>query len=71
MTPASVPSPWLSGTEAARRLGCAPRQVSKLAARGLLTVRHLPGCDPRYRLSDVDRLAAEAIVPASVKFDGA
>jgi hypothetical protein len=71
VNPGSAPSPWLSGTEAARRLGCSPRQVPKLAARGLLTVRHLPGCDPRYLLSDVDQLAAEAIVPASVKFDGA
>jgi hypothetical protein len=69
MTPGSVPNPWLSAAEAARRLGCVPKQVPNLAARGLLTVRNLPGCDPRYLLSDVDRLAAEAIVPASIKFE--
>lgn len=57
---------WVSGTEAARVLACAPRQVPKLASKGFLTVRRLPGCDPRYLRSDVDRLASQATQPANV-----
>lgn len=62
---------WISGADAARLLGCAPRQVPKLASKGFLTVRRLPGCDPRYLRSDVDRLACQATQPASVEPPGA
>ena len=48
---------WCSAAEAARMLGCPPKQIPKLAARGLLTVRTLPGCAPRYAREDVVRLA--------------
>jgi len=49
---------------AARILGCPPKQVPLLAAKGLITVRRLPGCDPRYLLSDVRRLSAQYTTPA-------
>ena len=60
MSPVNVAQQWISGTEAARRLGCVPRQVPKLASKGHLTVRRLPGCDPRFLLADVERLAVQA-----------
>ena len=66
MTSDSDKPEWVSGAEAGRRLACDPKQVPKLAAKGLLTVRRLPGCAPRYLRCDVDRLASEATVPASV-----
>ena len=56
---------WTSGAGAARMLGCSPRQVPKLASKGLLTVRRLPGCDARYLLSDVTKLASLATLPAT------
>jgi len=58
---------WGSAVEAARVLACDPKQVPKLAAKGFITVRRLPGCDPRYLISDVERLASQATVPATFK----
>ena len=55
---------WGSAVEAANLLACDAKQVPKLAAKGFITVRRLPGCDPRYLMSDVDRLAKRATVPA-------
>lgn len=58
-------SAWLEGREAARLLDVpGPRNVAKLAARGLITKRDLPGVRARYSRADVERLAAE---PVSVK----
>lgn len=51
---------WVSGVHAGKRLACTPRQLPKLAAKGLITVRRIPGCAPRYLLADVDRLASQA-----------
>jgi hypothetical protein len=51
---------WVSATEASRRVCCNPKQVAKLASEGFLTVRRLPGCDPRYLLADVVRLVSES-----------
>lgn len=51
---------WVSGTQAGKHLACAPRQLPKLAAKGLITVRRIPGCAPRYLLADVNRLANQA-----------
>ena len=60
-------STWGSAVEAARVLACDPKQVPKLAAKGFITVRRLPGCDPRYLMSDVERLASQATVPATFR----
>ena len=57
---------YVSGAKAARLLGCPLKQVPNLAAKGFLTVRRLPGCDPRYLLFDVQRLASQCTQPASV-----
>lgn len=65
MIPGANDQVWISAVAAARRLGCVPRQVPRLARRGLLTVRRLPGCDPRFLLADVERLAREATVVAT------
>ncbi len=53
-------SQWVSRATAAKHLGCNPHAVSKLAQAGHVTVRRLPGCDPRYLLSDLERLAQES-----------
>ena len=65
MSPERANETYVSGARSARVLGCPPKQVPVLAARGFLTVRHLPGCDPRYLLSDVQRLASQYTQPAS------
>jgi hypothetical protein len=57
---------WGSAVEAASLLACDPKQVPKLASKGFITVRRLPGCDPRYLMSDVKRLASQATVPATI-----
>lgn len=60
-----IDDPYCSAAKAARLLGCPPKQVSILASKGFLTVRRLPGCDPRYLMSDVQRLASEYTRPAT------
>jgi len=59
MPPDNANAEYVSGAKAARLLGCPLKQVPNLAAKGFLTVRRLPGCDPRYLLSDVQRLASQ------------
>ena len=56
---------WISATAAARLLGCTPPQIPRLARRGLISVRRLPGCDPRYLRTDVEDLAREATTAAT------
>ena len=65
MSPKIFEEDYVSSAKAARLLGCNTKRVPNLAANGFLTVRRLPGCDPRYLLSDVRRLAIEWTVPAS------
>jgi len=65
-----VKARWVSGKEAAHVLGCPPKQVPRLADRGLLTVRRLPGCDPRYLLADVEHLAAQATMTRTTEGRG-
>jgi hypothetical protein len=64
-------SPNLSLSRVARRPGCLPRQVPKLAAGEFLSGRHLSDCDPRWPLSEVEQLDAESIGLASVESDAA
>lgn len=59
-----------SATEVGRLLECDPKQVPRLASKGLITVRRLPGCAPRYLLADAERLAAETTRPASAVRNG-
>jgi hypothetical protein len=57
---------WCTAVLAAQMLGGIPsRQIPRLAARGLITVRRVPGCPPRYLRSDVERLAVESTVAAT------
>lgn len=65
MSSETVDEAYVSGVKAARLLGCPLKQVPNLAAKGFLTVRRLPGCDPRYLLSDVQQLASQCTHPAS------
>jgi|GEM_PF-2993012 len=56
---------WVSAVEAGRILGCPARKIPQFAKDGLVTVRRLPGCDPRYLLADVERLASQSTEPAT------
>jgi hypothetical protein len=58
---------WVSAATAGRILGVAANRVRRLAAESLLTVRKIPGCDPRYRLDDVERLANASTTPAAAE----
>jgi hypothetical protein len=49
---------WLSGADASRVIGCAEWQIPKLARRGHLSVKQLPGVGrARYLRADCERLA--------------
>lgn len=65
MTSDGVNEPYCSAADAARLLGCPPKQIPNLAAKGFLSARRIPGCDPRYLLSDVRRLLSQSTQPAS------
>ncbi len=69
MTAESFQEQYVSGAKAARKLGCIAKQVPKLAAKGFITVRRVPGCAPRYLLSDVELLVSNSTVPATIKID--
>jgi hypothetical protein len=58
-----VTSQWIGTTRAAALLGCAPRTVHKVVAEAGLTVKKLPGQPVRFLLSEVQRLASEALRP--------
>ncbi len=53
-----------SAREAARLLGVDEHVVRKLAARGLIGVKQIPGTRPRYDLADCRRLAEASTTPA-------
>jgi len=50
---------WLSLSEAGRRLGGSPQTVRRLAQRRQLTLRQIPGCNPRVPASEVEKLATQ------------
>jgi hypothetical protein len=61
----AVPNPWISAANAARILGTKSYVVPRLAEEGRISVRRMPGCDPRYLLADVERLARESTIIAT------
>ena len=55
---------WLPGPDAARVLGLSStRAVRRLAQRGLVGVVTVPGTHPRYRRSDLVKLARLSVRP--------
>jgi hypothetical protein len=54
-----IETDWARAGEAARILGVGSRAVSRLARRGLIGSRTVPGCKPVYSLADC-RAIAEA-----------
>jgi hypothetical protein len=59
-------SDWLPGPDAARILGLgSARTVRRLAERGLITVREIPGSHPRYARRDLVALAEASTRPAT------
>lgn len=48
---------WVSGRRARGRIGVTAAALYKLAARGLIKVRALPGEPIRYCAGDVERIA--------------
>ena len=57
---------WIYATEAAPILGTDMQAVIRLAKRGLITTRRIPGTKARYLRTDVERLAAEYTTPGAV-----
>jgi hypothetical protein len=58
----------LSAQQESQVLGCTPRQVPRLASKGVLTVHCLFGCDPRYLPADLECLADSATEVARCQF---
>lgn len=50
--------PWLNGVEACRLGGLSVTRLQRLGLLGDIEVQLLPGRTPRYRRSDIERLAA-------------
>ncbi|MGO9111950.1 MAG: hypothetical protein ACLP9L_22215 [Thermoguttaceae bacterium] len=50
---------WVSLAAAGRKIGASAHTVKRLAERGQLTIRTLPGCRARVPAAEVDQLAAE------------
>lgn len=53
---------WLSFVGAGRILGVEAKAVRRLADRGQLTIKHVPGCRPMVLASEVRALAKSSIV---------
>lgn len=61
----SPTSEWLPGPDAARMLSLpSTRALRRLAERGLLGVRVIPGCHPVYSRASLVKLAQESTRPA-------
>ena len=52
-------SEWITAYRAKREYGVSPFRLQRLAALKLITPRLDPGITPRYRRSDVARIASE------------
>jgi hypothetical protein len=57
----NVTSEWISGIEAARRLGISAPVVPRVSAANGIRIRVLPGTYTRYHAGDIDALAARAV----------
>jgi predicted RNA binding protein YcfA (HicA-like mRNA interferase family) len=56
---------WLTGPAATKVLGVTSvKVVRKLAARGFVGVRRIPGTHPRYSRNDLQTIAARSVRPA-------
>jgi hypothetical protein len=51
---------WVDSSSAARAVGASRSAIRRWGAAGLVSVRRLPFCRPKYRLADVERLARES-----------
>jgi excisionase family DNA binding protein len=58
-------SKWISGTEAARRMGCPYPHLYRLVAAGLLTRFQIPGCHPKYNADEIERLIERSTAHAT------
>lgn len=56
---------WESAAAAARLAGTTPEVIRRLAKQGFISVRRLPGCDPRYLMADVERISQQMTTPAN------
>jgi len=55
-----IETDWGRAGEAARILGVGSRAISRLAHRGLIASRTVPGCKPVYSLADCRAIAEAA-----------
>src|SRR4051794_27294727 len=58
-------SDWITANEAAAVLGCSNKKLPLLARKGLIAVRRIPCCNPRYLRADAERLVRESTTPAT------
>jgi hypothetical protein len=56
---------WIGPKQVAEILGLQAKNIPRLAAKGVITTRPLPGVRAIYLKSDVERLAVESIRPAT------
>jgi hypothetical protein len=56
---------WVSAAAAARLAGTTPEVIRRLAKQGFISVRKLPGCDPRYLMTEVERIVQGMTASAS------
>ena len=50
---------WISGRKARERLGATVTELFKLAARGLIQIKALPGEAIKYSAADIERMVAQ------------
>jgi hypothetical protein len=59
---------WIRSAEAAKRLEVSRPAFRRIAAAAGIRVRKLPGQSyPHYSAEDVDRVAAESVIPAGTE----
>src|SRR4051794_8720391 len=59
--------PYVSGSAAARIIGCTRKHATAMADKGLITLFQLPPGVPartRYSRADCERIAKRAVIPA-------
>jgi len=65
MATASVAT-WITASAGARIFGDVdPRVVQRLAQRGLIRQRELPGTRSRFSRADIEQLATQSLSPAN------
>jgi predicted site-specific integrase-resolvase len=60
------PNQWVSFAAAAKMVGVSPQCIARIARKGHLTVKELPGGKPKVLVDEVGALVQRSIRPATV-----